>query len=286
MRCLKFHRTLFAVILACILLLCIPLFEPPRKPLADMAAELEAGQFLCEDGSIWQLMGEEGYTPYATVRKVGEIAAETIQNEFRNKVDGAISGAEYAQRVSAYGMVWVDREGGVWKPSKDGSHTTTDGVEFMNLFPFFTLGEIEAEFSLELPLQIQAHSRKFIVPVNGEDEYDGCWFTLSLMLEDGWQVVERGTSYLDKNSVKTGMAEYVFENGNTTTYPVIETSYYYYRDIGHFGNLSLVKVPGRYLLKVYAEQDGKIIRIAQLEMETKIRGSTLYINELNETAAG
>jgi|GEM_PF-5637367 len=288
MRYIKFHWKLFVPILACVLLLCTTFFKPPRKPLEDIALELESEQFICEDGTIWQLLGEEGYTSYVPVRKIGEIAPETILHEFGNRTDGPIGAVEYAQRVSSYGMVWVDGNGKAWEPSRDGSNMTNDGVEIINLVPFLGLSEVEAELSLELPVEIKLSDRPtFEIPLDGEDEYESCWFTLSLLLEDGWQVVEKCDSRLGKESVKTGTAVYTFDNGNTTTYPVIETRYYYYGYLTGFGfRDSMTKVPGRYLLKVYAEQGEETVQLAQLEMNTKIRGSTLSINWKNETAAG
>lgn len=288
MRYIKFHWKLFVPILACVLLLCTTFFKPPRETLWDIASGLEAGQFICEDGTIWQLLGEEGYTSYATVKKVGEIAPETILHEFGNRVTEPMSAVEYAQRVSAYGMVWVDNAGKAWEPSRDGGHMTTDGVEIINLFPFFELSEVEAELSVELPVEIKLSDRPiFEVSVDSEDEYSNCWFTLSLLLEDGWHVVEKCSSHFGKDSVKTGTAVYTFDNGNTTTYPVMETRYYYYGYLTGFGfRDSMTKAPGRYLLKVYAEQGEETVLLAQLEMDTKIKGSTLSIKWRNNTAAG
>ena len=282
MRYIKFHWKLFLLILACVLLLCTTFFKPPRETLWDIASGLESGQFICEDGTIWQILGKEGYTSYATVQRVGEIAPETILHEFGNRVTEPMGTVEYAQRVSEYGNVWVDCNGEVWKPSGDGSHIA-DGAEFMYLVPYLELSEVEAELSRELSLEMKPHSLFFKIPLGTEDEYcEECkyYYTLSLLLADGWKVVSRGPVNHSTASVKTGTAVYTFDNGNTTTYPVYEEYYSFY---GNLENTAITEVPGRYHLKVYAEQDGKAVQLAEYDMTTEIKGKTLYINE---TAAG
>ena len=278
MRYIRFHLPLFAVLLVCTLALCAYiLLQPTRLALQDIAETLEAGQFLCEDGSIWQVMGEEGYTvQYVTVKKVGKIDSKTIKHEFGNKISGELSAAEYAQRVTYYGGVWVDSNGEVWKRSRKGSQAPNDKVAILNLVPFFELSEEEADFVMEVPLEMKKHSLGFeLFPDEFDEDVDG-YYTLSLLLKEGWQVMEKGVVNYWKTTERTGWQEYRFENGNTTQLPVMETTPHYGGSLNKYG--SITQVPGSYRLKVYVRQDGKVVLLAQYDMTTEIKGKTLYIS--------
>lgn len=289
MRYIRFHLPLFAALLVCTLALCAYiLLQPTRLALQDIAETLEAGQFLCEDGSIWQISDKPNPSKYTYVQRIGEIDPETIRHEFGNKVDGALSAAEYAQRVSRYGDVWVDSEGGVWTRTSTGYTVQHNELgDFVTLVPFFKLSEEEADFSVEAPVTMRENSLTFDVSLESGEEYSDYYYTLAIMLEDGWRVVEKSTAHYRKETVRTGWQDYQFENGKTTEVPVMEDIHYCIVSLNQFGSLTevpgITEVPGNYRLQVYAHKGDKVVRLAQYDMTTEIKNKTLYINE---TAAG
>lgn len=283
MRYIRFHWPLLAAGVVCILLLCTAFFEPPRELLQDMAMELEAGQFICEDGTIWQISDKPNYSKYTQVRKIGETDPERIKHEFGNKVTGPLSPVEYAQRVNSYGYVWVDSDGGVWSLafSEYGHRVKSDDPNSLNLVPFFKFEEEKAELTEEIPFEMKRNRLSFELILDNEEEYSDFYYTLSLLFEDGWRVVAKDTAYYYKETVRTGWQDYQFENGNTTQIPVFEESHYCRGSLENCG--SITSTPGSYCLKVYAHKDEKVVQLAEYDMTTEIKGKTLYINE---TAAG
>lgn len=289
MRYLKFHRTLFAALLVCTLALCASvLLQPPREPLLEKAMELEAGQFICEDGSIWQISDKPNYSKYAYVQRIGGIDPETIQHEFGNRVKEPVSAAEYAQRVCRYGDVWLTNSGEVWTRTSTGYLVPHDELgDFVTLVPFFQLSEEIADSSVNAPVTMRKNSLTFDVSLESEDEDSEYYYTLAIMLDDGWRVVDKGSGNYRKETVRTGWQDYQFENGNITQVPVMEDKHFCTVSLDRFGNLTTVagitEVPGSYRLKVYAHKDEKVVQLAEYNMTTEIKGKTLYINE---TAAG
>lgn len=145
------------------------------------------------------------------------------------------------------------------------------------LQPFFAeekAYDAEGEFVIELP---KGELNFNVTGFSEETIPEAAVYTVSVLLEDGWHTLPENKCEVREyfETVKTGEYEYVFENGKTATLPRLEHIHEIYLQ----GSLSgMEQVGGTYRINVYAEQDGQTVMLAERVLETKILGSTLYID--------
>ena len=168
MRNVKYRWLLIVAVIAAVAAIALISIRKPRSLLLDKAMELENGQFLCEDGTVWEARSPEENDSKTAVKFVRETDPKTIEHEpeiTRSEEMGAI---EYAQAVSAYGSVYADSSGGVWKTL--GEYRHPDGRGDMYLQPYYSLSEPEVDFAAQSGFEMVEDSLHFEVSVlRGED---------------------------------------------------------------------------------------------------------------------
>lgn len=291
MRGIRYHRPIFAAVLVCIILLLTTLIKLPRDTLTEKSAALADGLLLCENGTLWEPRLESDEYPLTyrgrdttlgelrqrseviVAENIGEMFdAKEIQNEADVYRSEEMSAAEYAQAVSFYGNVFADNSGTVWV-ARSLNNLNNEVI----LEPFFVEEkryDAKAEHSIELPNGVM-HFK--VTGFSEENVPENATYTFSVLLEDGWHTLPESKCEVRifTETVKTGTYEYEFENGNTTTLPLLERISEAYL----IGSLSLLSdVGGTYRINVYEEREGQTVMLAERELKTKIMGSTLYID--------
>lgn len=297
MRGIRYHRPIFAAVLVCIILLLTTFIKLPRDTLTEKSAALADGLLLCENGTLWEPRLESDEYPLYTHRgrdttlgelrqrsevivaeNIGEMFdAKEIQNEADVYRSEEMNAAEYAQANSIYGNVFADNSGTVWVPHREARRSRNNLNNEVILEPFFVEEksyDAKAEHSIELP-NGEMHFK--VTGFSEENIPENATYTFSVLLEDGWHTLPESKCEVRifTETVKTGTYEYEFENGNTTTLPLLERISEAYL----IGSLSLLSdVGGTYRINVYEEREGQTVMLAERELKTKIMGSTLYID--------
>jgi len=128
-----FHLPVFIVVLVGLALALVLHFSQPRDSLLDYALTLQDGQFICEDGSIWEL-NRGIYGDRVNIRLIGKAKNKRFQN-FGPLIDAdKLLPHEYAIAAEKMRLIFLSSDGSVWFAPND---VTADNVS--QIIPYYTI---------------------------------------------------------------------------------------------------------------------------------------------------
>lgn len=189
------------VVIAAVAVVCVFKSQQPKQSLLDKAMELENGQLLCADGTLWQR--DEDAQELNVIVKCGKLRGEIPEPYVQGEIPINMLPFEYATYSTEKRAVFLDNTGGVWRLKNEAE-------DYCVIEPFYVEEELPKVAADGVTVQ-RWEINKIWVEVEDPDIELQPFFVVGVHLSDGWHNISKGSMETIVYSTNKRKYEGVFE---------------------------------------------------------------------------
>ena len=215
------------VVAAVAIIICALKLRQPEPSLLDKAMELENGQLLCADGTLWQR--DEDAQELDVIVKCGMLSGKIPEQYVQGEIPIDMLPYEFAAYIAEESSAFLDNTGKVWRlKSESGERCVIE--------PFY----LEEELPKTETDGVKAYRRgieRLWVEVEDPDTELNPFFVVAVRLSNGWHNLSKGSMGITMYAGNRREYEASYETPKRNDVPTY--------------------VEGEYRVEVYVPRDGE-----------------------------
>ena len=173
------------IFIAVVVVICVCALKPrqPEMTLLDKAMELEDGQLLCADGTLWQR--DEEAQVFDIVVKIGRLKGDIPEPYVKGEIPINMLPHEFAVYSTEESAVFLDNTGKVWRLKNEAE-------DYCVIEPFY----VEEELPKVAADGVKAKRwevNKIVLEVEKPDTGLQPFYVVGVHLADGWHHISKGS---------------------------------------------------------------------------------------------
>ncbi len=173
------------IVIAAAVVICVCAMKPrqPEMTLLDKAMELDDGQLICADGTLWQR--DEEAQAFDIVVKIGRIKGELPESYVKGEIPINMLPHEFAVYSTEESAVFLDNTGKVWRLKREN-------WERCVIEPFYIEEELP-ETTVDGVKAKRWEANKIVLEVEKPDTKLQPFYVVGVHLADGWHYISKGS---------------------------------------------------------------------------------------------